>query len=79
MWLRTFAGGFVGLIRRASVASDISTVPVPDAAWTPYPAYKSLRIQYIVWKFRPDKRSASGFSLLLQRLMSRLMGQQQGD
>lgn len=39
MWLRTFAGGFVGLIRRASVASDISTVPVPDAAWTPYPAY----------------------------------------
>ncbi len=39
MWLRTFAGGFVGLIRRASVASDISTMPVPDAAGTPYPAY----------------------------------------
>lgn len=38
MWLRTSAGGFVGLIRRASVASDIST-PVPDAAGTPYPAY----------------------------------------
>ncbi|WP_086055105.1 hypothetical protein, partial [Escherichia coli] len=33
-------GGIMqGLIRRASVASDISTVPVPDAAWTPYPAY----------------------------------------
>ncbi len=30
-------------------------------------------------EIRPDKRSASGFSLLLQRLMSRLMGQQQGD
>ncbi len=26
-------------VRRASVASDISTVPVPDAAGTPYPAY----------------------------------------
>ncbi|EEV6994964.1 hypothetical protein DWG88_11070 [Escherichia coli] len=32
---------------------------VPDAAGTPYPAYKTTQIQYIA-EVRPDKRSASG-------------------
>ncbi len=34
---------------------------MPDAALTPYPAYKVLQIQYIADIRRPDKRSASGY------------------
>ncbi len=34
---------------------------MPDAALTPYPAYKVLQIQYIAGTARPDKRSASGY------------------
>ncbi|EFH7727772.1 TPA: hypothetical protein ACGTLX_001269 [Escherichia coli] len=33
---------------------------MPDAALTPYPAYKIVQIQYIAEFRRPDKRSASG-------------------
>ncbi|AUT27656.1 hypothetical protein C1192_11455 [Escherichia marmotae] len=51
--------GLVGLIRRARVASGILHL-TPDAAWTPYPAYKTMQIQYIAVSCRPDKRSASG-------------------
>lgn len=33
---------------------------MPDAARTPYPAYKTSKIQYIAGESRPDKRIASG-------------------
>ena len=46
---------------------------------TPYPAYKSGELQYIVCKFGLISVAPSGFSHVLQRLMSRLMGQQQGN
>ncbi|EFN8109535.1 hypothetical protein EB613_14350 [Escherichia coli] len=45
--IRPTYGGFVGLIRRVSVASG-TVHQMPDAAWTPYPAYiRATR--------RPDK------------------------
>ena len=41
---------------------------MPDAALTPYLAYKVQQIQYITGTARPDKRSASGnFAFVISR------------